>query len=674
MEDLSRLKIRVATLKADIQSEPEIQQHTQFLEIAEERLKEVEDEIEGLRMSSQALVDFFCEDDSTFKLEEACRVFHMFCLRFQRAVQENTERELKEQKRLERQHEMKEKRRSVAVCTGLDLGQSLARNPQNPENQDELEKLLEKNLCYTWSRRSLRNADSHKRYLQNDKIRRHNSFTIKHFPELGSSPTSNSCHSNSSSDHETTALCSSPDTDGTCSPIDHELILDVRVRPSKESYSNSQHERYSRVRHHEPHSISDGMCGNSKVTEACISNEQIPLLKTDILQSSLTNSAAIPPLCQSESQVHMLSNPLNKNDTKIGLLQYRKLEKQSESSPFISESHSHLQTEVPSVATSVLPDITKHTSPKVAFTPMEKNWTPSSLPELPHSQSEESSDLPSQEKETVKPYSRVGEMLECHTLVKGLRSYDALSPPSSPLPRPAPSLCSKWRKEREVDLRDRAPMGSPASKEEARTLKIPVRSGIAAKRGLVSRASPTNSIGIPRVRSKTERSNGTTTATNPTTANRSAQTLSMRASPVSKSAASVVDIKRSNSTREKMQANRNEPHTPTKHTQIRRTSDPSGKMPVSNQPAFIRGSPLRVTKRLAPNTETQIPAPPLTANSATSTIAKTIRTAVISAARSKTAKTTSPAKQVGTTSKIPSPSRIPSAKMARPTSAQPLWK
>ena len=56
------------------------------LQMAEERLKEAEDEVEGMRMSSQALVEFFCEDD-TFKLEEACRLFHSFCHRFQRAVQ-----------------------------------------------------------------------------------------------------------------------------------------------------------------------------------------------------------------------------------------------------------------------------------------------------------------------------------------------------------------------------------------------------------------------------------------------------------------------------------------------------------------------------------------------------------------------------------------------------------
>lgn len=55
--------------------------------MAEERLKEAEDEVEGMRMSSQALMDFFCEDESTFKLEETCRVFHFFCHRFQKAVQ-----------------------------------------------------------------------------------------------------------------------------------------------------------------------------------------------------------------------------------------------------------------------------------------------------------------------------------------------------------------------------------------------------------------------------------------------------------------------------------------------------------------------------------------------------------------------------------------------------------
>ena len=57
------------------------------LQMADERLKEADDELEGMRMSSQALVEFFCEDEVTFKLEEACKVFSSFCQRFQRAVQ-----------------------------------------------------------------------------------------------------------------------------------------------------------------------------------------------------------------------------------------------------------------------------------------------------------------------------------------------------------------------------------------------------------------------------------------------------------------------------------------------------------------------------------------------------------------------------------------------------------
>lgn len=37
----------------------------------------------------QALLDFFCEDEMTFKLEEACSIFQTFQLRFHRAVQVN---------------------------------------------------------------------------------------------------------------------------------------------------------------------------------------------------------------------------------------------------------------------------------------------------------------------------------------------------------------------------------------------------------------------------------------------------------------------------------------------------------------------------------------------------------------------------------------------------------
>lgn len=628
---------------------------------------------------------------------------------------------------------MGEKRRSLAVCTGLDMGISLAREPPSQENQDELEKLLEKNLSYTWSRRSLRSSDSRRlsHHLHSD-THLHNSSMLKGFPELGSSPTSTSYHSNSSSDHESTAvLCSSPETDGMCSPVDQEPVLGrgSRSRHSKAStrsmeavqdshvvtFNHSQHGRGFTVKQHGSDRISYVLQGQSKATglekDAEISREQVVSMATESSPNSCTNSAAIPTdtpaLCvksQTSTHRHRFGLPVTDNtrpiqsksngscfddslhtsgifshsDAKAESLRYQRSESRSQSSPERVQSQPQAG-EMAAMATSAvmpLPDagLTKHSNTEVVSTPVEEDWMPSSLPELSQSQPEEYSDLPSPEREAARSYSRVGETLECHTLVKGLRSYDALSPPTSPVPRPAPSLCSKWRKEREVDLREGATPGSPTSKDETRTLKIPVRSGIGAKRGLVSRAGQSNGTGIPRVRSKTEPSNGAPIPANPPTPSRlsSPRSISMRSSPITRPAAVQTEVKRSNSTRERTVS---EPQTPGKPTLTHRTSDRSvpEKVSGSTQPAFIRGSPLRVSKRLAPNSETQVPSQPRTAHSPSSATAKTIRTAVISAARNKTAKTTSTSTSPAS-SKIPTASRIPGPKMPRATAAQPLWR
>ncbi|KAM7389596.1 hypothetical protein PAMP_023561 [Pampus punctatissimus] len=734
LEDLSKLKSRVVALKANILTDAEIQKHTQpFLEVAEERLKEAEDEVEGMRMSSQALVEFFCEDDSTFKLEEACRVFHSFCLRFQKAVQENAEREVKEQKRLERQREMGEKRRSLAVCTGLDLSLNLAREPHSQDNQDELEKILEKNLSYTWSRRSLRSSDSrrHSHHLQSDAYL-HISSTLKSFPELGSSPTSTSYHSNSSSDHETTAvLCSSPEMDGTCSPVDQGNVLGRGRRAQtrqyqatngsmEASFNHCQHVCGFAVKQQGPETISYVLQGQLKVTETCglknqaeMSSEHMTSMNTESSPSSCTNSAAIntdtPALCvrrQPSTHRHSFGLPLtdsshplqstsnsvdesapqsvnssgilSHSDNTAGSFRYQRSESQSQSSINVPDKV-ELQTQnrgSPSITSAAmsLPDggLTKQTDTEE--TPVEESWMAPSLPEFSQSQPGEYSDLASPEREITRSYSRVGETLECHTLVKGLRSYDALSPPTSPLPRPAPSLCSKWRKEREGDFREGTTPGCPTSKEETQSMKNPVRSGIGAKRGLVSRLGPSNSTGIPRVRSKTEPSNAA--PTNPPTPSRlsAPRSISMRSGPITRPAALQADVKRSNSARERTQTI-SEPQTLGKSTLIRRASDRSLPEKVSGnpQPAFIRGTTLRVSKRVAPNSETQVPSQPRTAHSPSSATAKTIRTAVISAARNKTAKTTSTSVSPAS-SKIPTASRIPGPKMPRAATAPPLWR
>lgn len=625
--------------------------------------------------------------------------------------QENAEREVKEKKRRERQREIEEKRRSLAVCTGLDPGLCLAREPASQDSQDELEKLLEKNLSHTWSRRSFRGSDSRRNshYLQNDL---HNSTLLKIFPELGSSPSSTSYHSNSSSDHETTAgLCSSPETDDTCLPVDQEPVPDQDLHVAA-AFRHAKHERNFTVKQHGPESISYLLQGQqqkmgpqkdsgnshvhvhvpnqessakSHVFPAAIptytdkktlldkSQDSTPNRKLGL--STIDNTQSI----QNKLKGTSFDKPMDQSTVKSGLLTYQRPEAKSQTSPdtperVLSRSQSgQISVNVQSAAVTNAA-LTTSTDGEALSTTLTEKWIPSSLPEFSQSQPEEYSDLPSRDQEATKSFSRVGEMVECHTLVKGLRSYDALSPPSSPVPRPASSLCSKWRKEREVDLQERATPGSPKSKEEPRTKKTPVRSGIGGKRGLVSRAGHSSNTGIPRVRSKTEASSSAPTSTHPSNQSRlsSPRSVSMRSSPVSRPTTVQTDMKRSNNTQERTVS---ETHTPGKPSLNIRSSDRSlsERSSVSSQPAFIRGSPLRVSKRLAPNSETQVPSQARTAHSPISVTAKTIRTTVISSARNKTAKTESKSPSPAS-SKIPTGSRIPGAKVPRAATAQPLWR
>lgn len=616
---------------------------------------------------------------------------------------------------------MVEKRRSVAVCTGLDLGLSLAREPHSQENQDELERLLEKNLSYTWSRRSLRSCDSHRfaHHLQND-THSHSSSMLKSFPVLGSSPTSVSCHSNSSSDHELSAvLCSSPEIEGTCSPIDQEdSVLDRGRRSTNtsmeavkdshvESLSSSPHKNYFTAEQHGPRSISYMLQGQQKTTKfqtmSDFSQEHRPL------NSSSTDSAAMntdtPTQCvrsQVSTYRHRFGLPVtdsnyllqgktngscvrNSNttcrtltsdsNTKGGPLKHpapeTKLESSTDEVPFQIQKKQVSSTRISEAGSFPDECLTEQVDITVVLTPVEEDWIPCGLPEVSQSQPEEAFDLPTADRETARSYARVGETLECHTLVKGLRSYEALSPPTSPLPRPTPSLCSKWRKERKAELHEGATPGSSVPREETQTMKIPVRSGLGARRGFVSRTAPSISTGVPRVRSKTESSNGTPTATNTPARLSVPRSISVRSSSITQPVIQA-EVKRSSSTRERTVS---ESQIPDKSSLTRRSSDRSAPEKVSSSPqsAFIRGAPVRVSKRLAPNSETPLPPLPRTAYSPSSATAKTIRTAVISAARNKTAKTmsvdTSPA-----SSKSPGTSRVPGPKMPRATAAQPLWR
>ncbi|XP_077466098.1 uncharacterized protein LOC144082686 [Stigmatopora argus] len=712
LEDLSKLKSRVLALKTNVLTEREILRHTQsFLEVTEERLKEAEDEVEGMRMSSRALVDFFCEDDSTFKLEEACKVFDLFCQRFQKAVKENAERELKEQKRLERQRLIGEKRRSVGVCTGLELSLGIAREPHNRENQDDLERILERNLSCTWSRRSLKSSEPRRysHYLPNDKS----------FPELGSSPTPINFHSNSSSDHETSAvLCSSPETDVFCSPVGQGSLLDTNNKSQSSQYRAidqpvelvqkshvgwySQHGRGVTVRQHGSENILHQTKTSEKsglIQVESMSCEQKVTKNAEFSPNCCGNAAAInidtPSSCtKTQNPSHQPSfgipltdknNSLNKLNScrvdgsepptahKSGILQsdvcasslrYQKPEKESSVNAKDKVESQPLNRGIKASATTsgTGDGLGKQIKTERSSTPVEANWMPPSIPEFSQPCPEENSDVLTPKREPVRSYSHVGETLECHTLVKGLRSYDTLSTPTPPLPRPGPSLCSKWRKEREVDL---ATPASQSLKEESRALKDPARNGMRAKRGPGLRAAPANSTAVPRVRSKTEVTNSTPTASSAHPTN---SRPSLRPSPLTRPAA---DVKRSSSTRERLQIGK-EPQTPRESALTNRTSDrpTTDKASARTQSSFVRGSLLRVSKRVAPNSEKRPANKALPAHSPSSATAKTIRTGVMPTARNRNTKSAN----TGTCPTSVHTSRIPGPKMPRPTTTQPLWK
>ncbi|XP_031427262.1 FH2 domain-containing protein 1-like isoform X1 [Clupea harengus] len=168
-EDLSQLQKRTAALQDAAQVEADLkQQHELFFQCAEQRLKEAEEEVKAMLSARQTLLEFFCEDEVTFKLEEACSIFHSFQLRFHRSVQENKMREQQEERRAER--ELAEivrakaqagKRRSIASCTALEAqwGGSETQTDAN-ELAATLEATLMKGLCHTFHRRARGGASS----------------------------------------------------------------------------------------------------------------------------------------------------------------------------------------------------------------------------------------------------------------------------------------------------------------------------------------------------------------------------------------------------------------------------------------------------------------------------------------------------------------------------------
>ncbi|XP_046906478.1 FH2 domain-containing protein 1-like [Hypomesus transpacificus] len=163
-EELSQLKSRVAALRSRTETEHDLLLQTKpFFQRASGRLEEAEVEAEALLKAQQSLVDFFCEDDVTFKLEEACNIFHSFNVRFQKAVEENAKRKLLEEKKASRNGAEKEKGgivrwRSIVTCSVLGAG--LGGSPG-----DDLESSLERSLVHILSRRNVRSPEGRPRAI-----------------------------------------------------------------------------------------------------------------------------------------------------------------------------------------------------------------------------------------------------------------------------------------------------------------------------------------------------------------------------------------------------------------------------------------------------------------------------------------------------------------------------
>ncbi|XP_043974422.1 FH2 domain-containing protein 1-like isoform X2 [Gambusia affinis] len=120
--EIERQKKKLQVAKGDTLKLEELKEQMEgFLKKADVCLGEVETQFEELQAVSDSVAEYFCEDSKTFKLEECCSIFHSFCQRFIRAVQENKAREMAEMKRKHiNRLENTAKRRSTATCSSRD--------------------------------------------------------------------------------------------------------------------------------------------------------------------------------------------------------------------------------------------------------------------------------------------------------------------------------------------------------------------------------------------------------------------------------------------------------------------------------------------------------------------------------------------------------------------------
>ncbi|NXW64606.1 FHDC1 protein, partial [Eurystomus gularis] len=141
--ELQSLSFKARSVKDSIRRDPKLfHQMESFLQFAVRHLKELEHQKRELQKEGNALIDFFCEDKETMKLDECFQIFRDFCVRFNKAVKENREREIQELHSLQRRKELEEKRRSWAAGELGSFGRSSSENDVEMLAKKGLEEFL----------------------------------------------------------------------------------------------------------------------------------------------------------------------------------------------------------------------------------------------------------------------------------------------------------------------------------------------------------------------------------------------------------------------------------------------------------------------------------------------------------------------------------------------------
>ncbi|XP_066488771.1 FH2 domain-containing protein 1 [Tiliqua scincoides] len=141
--ELHSLSAKTKSLKDNIKRDSELfHQMEGFLQFAVKELKELEHFKRDLLKEAHVLMDFLCEDKDAMKLEECFQIFRDFCLRFNKAVKENKERETQEIHQLQRLKDMEERRRSWAVGELGAFGRSSSENDVGMLTKRGLEEFL----------------------------------------------------------------------------------------------------------------------------------------------------------------------------------------------------------------------------------------------------------------------------------------------------------------------------------------------------------------------------------------------------------------------------------------------------------------------------------------------------------------------------------------------------